>query len=304
MRSKRRRSGSRLSSCVITYSSLAWIAASTMSATVSGASERPMSSTGAARSSRSLRCAADSSPPHIATPALLQSTCTAPKASKARAASACICARSATSVRTARALTPSACASPATAAMPASSRSATTTLAPSRANRWISARPIPLAPPVTTAVRPLSSTCPPLLRPRDVVPLALRRVFENRPEDRLQDFRVGGLAQESGEPGGLGLPHRIRARVAGQCDDRGLATVHHRRHPGGEVEALDAAQMEVEDHHARTRAADELERRLTRLRHQDSRRGQQNGEELAKGVTGIRIVFDDENRTRTAAWLR
>ena len=39
-------------------------------------------------------------------------------------------------------------------AIPASSRSATTTRAPSRAKARDSARPIPLAPPVTTATLP------------------------------------------------------------------------------------------------------------------------------------------------------
>src|SRR5882724_722079 len=274
------------------------------------------------------RCVAVSRPPQAATPALLQSTCTAPNVSKARAASACTWASSVTSVRTASALTPSACASPATTAIAASSTSATTTLAPSRANRSVSARPIPLAPPVTTAVRPRSSTSTSLgigsprtagpqprdvLRlglfigsprtagpqPRDVLRLALR--LQNRPEYRLQGVRVGRLAQEGGEPGGLGPPHGIRAGIAGQCDDRRRPAAGHRRHLSGEVEAVDAAEMEIEDDHARARAADELQRRLARLRHEHARAGEENGQKLAEGTAGIRVVFDDQDRTHAAA---
>src|SRR2546425_374298 len=147
------------------------------------------------------RCVAVSSPPQAATPALLQSTCTAPNVSKARAASVCTWASSVTSVRTASALTPSACASPATAAIP------------------------------------------------------------------------------------------------GQCDDGGRAARGHRCHVRGEVEALNAAEMEIEDDHARARAADELQRRLARLRHEHARAGEEDGQQLAEGTAGIRVVFDDQDRT-------
>ncbi len=95
-----------------------------------------------------------SRPPQRATPALLQTTCTAPNSVNARSARACTSVRRLTSVFTARPRRP-AWVTPATvSAMPVSSRSATTTSAPSRAKSSASARPIPLAPPVTTAVRP------------------------------------------------------------------------------------------------------------------------------------------------------
>src|SRR5437762_11903173 len=111
------------------------------------------------------RCVAVSSPPQSATPALLQSTWTRPKASKARPARAWTEARSVTSVRTASASPPRDRIGPTTSAIPASSRSATTTRAPSRANASASARPMPEAPPVTTPTRPLSeSTATPPLR--------------------------------------------------------------------------------------------------------------------------------------------
>src|SRR6267378_1705906 len=256
------------------------------------------------------RCVAVSSAPHAATPALLQRTCTAPNASKARAASACTWGSSVTSVRTPSALTPSACASPATAAIPRSSRSATTTLAPSRANRRINARPMPLAPPVTTAVLPRNSTATPGSlyigsprtagpQPRDVLRLTLR--LQNRPEHRLQGVRIGRLAQEGGEPGGLGPPHRIRAGIAGQCDDRRRPAVGHCRHLRGEVEAVDAAEVQVEDDHARARAADELQRRLARLRHEHAGAGEEDGQQLAESTAGIRVVLHDQDRSHAAA---
>src|SRR5512132_456594 len=98
----------------------------------------------------------------MATPALLQRTWTPPKALHACSASAWTESSLRTSVLTVTALTPAFSAPAAVSAMPVSSRSATTTLAPSPANARQSARPIPLAPPVTTATLPLrfSPRCP------------------------------------------------------------------------------------------------------------------------------------------------
>src|SRR5207245_164622 len=64
------------------------------------------------------RCVARSSPPHAATPALLQRTWTTPNACQARSASAWTWPRSLTSVRTVSASMPCPRASPATAARP------------------------------------------------------------------------------------------------------------------------------------------------------------------------------------------
>ncbi len=69
----------------------------------------------------------------------------------------------------------------------------------------------------------------------------------------------------------------------------------------GEVEAVDAAEVQVEDDHAWACATDELQRRVTRLRHEHAGAGEENGEELAEGATGIRVVFDDEDRPHVAA---
>src|SRR6185436_2113907 len=100
------------------------------------------------------RWVADSSPPQRATPALLHSTWTAPISANARSASAWTCSSRLTSVLTATAALPARATSATVSAIPASSRSATTTRAPSRAKARESARPIPLAPPVTTATLP------------------------------------------------------------------------------------------------------------------------------------------------------
>src|SRR5215467_12846509 len=102
------------------------------------------------------RWVADSRPPWMATPALLQTTCTAPISDHARSASVCTDASVVTSVLTVRALVPALRMPTAVSAMLTSSISATTTWAPSPAKARESARPIPLPPPVTTAVLPLS----------------------------------------------------------------------------------------------------------------------------------------------------
>src|ERR1700722_12566110 len=84
-------------------------------------------------------------------PALLKATSTEPNASWAAAKARATSAASLTSALTNR---PPICSA---AAWPASwSRSTTTTLAPSDANRAPVASPMPLPPPVTTAVRPSS----------------------------------------------------------------------------------------------------------------------------------------------------
>src|SRR6266545_4354569 len=101
------------------------------------------------------RWVAASSPPWMATPALLQTMCTPPISAQARSARASTEASFVTSVLTVSALVPAFFTPAAVSAMPASSMSATTTWAPSPAKARQRARPIPLAPPVTTAVLPL-----------------------------------------------------------------------------------------------------------------------------------------------------
>src|SRR3954452_7623108 len=91
----------------------------------------------------------------IATPAFAQKRSTGPNASSARAIIASVWAWSETSAPKPAARSPS---SPATASAASPSRSATSTpRAPSSTNFHASARPMPPAPPVTTATLPSSS---------------------------------------------------------------------------------------------------------------------------------------------------
>jgi len=110
---------------------------------------------------------AESGPNHgsarLATPALLQTTCTAPKRSIAAAARALTAASSLTSVGTASVLPPRPAIFSEAARSAGCSTSASTTSSPARANRSANAKPIPLAAPVTTATFPaVSSMAPPL----------------------------------------------------------------------------------------------------------------------------------------------
>src|SRR5262245_44376957 len=91
------------------------------------------------------------------TPALLHSTCAAPKRSSVACASACTLASSDVSHTTGSTSVPPSASSASTARMRTSSTSASTTFIPSAANAVASARPMPLAPPVTTATFPRSS---------------------------------------------------------------------------------------------------------------------------------------------------
>ena len=90
------------------------------------------------------------------TPALLQTTCAAPKCSTVRAASAATAAPSCTSVRTASTLARPAPGGRQASTAPSgpSSTSASTTFIPSAAKRSARALPMPLAAPVTTATLP------------------------------------------------------------------------------------------------------------------------------------------------------
>ena len=113
---------------------------------------------------------AESGPNHgsawLPTPALLQTTCTAPKRSTAAAARALTATSSLTSVGTASVLAPRPAILSEAACSAGCSTSASTTSSPARANRSASASPIPLAAPVTTATFPaVSSMVPPLVRP-------------------------------------------------------------------------------------------------------------------------------------------
>src|SRR5579875_1473748 len=109
--------------------------------------------------SQSASVTSQASPP-TDTPALLQTTCTAPKASSVRCASASTSDAFDTSVGTARTRAPELASARSAAASAPCSTSASTTFIPAAANRSASARPIPLAAPVTTATRSRNSCMP------------------------------------------------------------------------------------------------------------------------------------------------
>src|SRR5688500_1316827 len=124
--------------------------------------------------------------------------------------------------------------------MPCSSTSATTTRAPSRARASAMARPIPLAPPVTTAPRARTSTLPP--------PSVGAQATQKRFQHGFELVDVGRLVQETGEAEGLGPHQRSRAQIAGQCDDGRRRNAVQTADAIGELEAVDPAQVEVEEH--------------------------------------------------------
>src|SRR4029453_4285565 len=129
--------------------------------------------------------------------------CTPPNASRARAASASTSAAFATLVGTASVSTPA----PATARAPspggARSMSASTTFIPAIANRCASARPIPLAAPVTTAALPAKSFIPCVFA-RHLAPeqgsLSLREKDRVRGCDRFAAVRHRGDKRFFGSP--------------------------------------------------------------------------------------------------------
>src|SRR5215469_7600791 len=93
-----------------------------------------------------------------ATPALLHTTCTAPKRSTAAAARALTADSSLTSVGTASVSAPKPAICRSASCNACCSTSARTTLSPVRAKRRASAKPIPLAAPVTTATFPAAGS--------------------------------------------------------------------------------------------------------------------------------------------------
>src|SRR3954451_2066753 len=120
-----------------------------------------------------------------ATPALLQTTCAAPKWSSVAAASACTDDSSETSVFTVSVSTPFAPICFAAAAKPSSSTSASTTCSPFFAKRSASARPMPLAAPVTTATLPFCNFIRPPFGPANLA----RYPLSNREEATVSTAR-------------------------------------------------------------------------------------------------------------------
>ncbi len=93
-----------------------------------------------------------------ATPALFITTSAGPQADVQASRSPSTDAHSATSHGTASTSPPAAAMAAAVSSSGGCSMSATTTLIPSAANACATARPIPLAPPVTTATLPVSAS--------------------------------------------------------------------------------------------------------------------------------------------------
>ena len=99
--------------------------------------------------------------PRLPTPALLHTRWTSPKRSRVAAASAVTSASTLTSVGTVTTSAPAAASSSPACSRTGRSMSATTSVIPSAANRLANARPMPDAPPVTTATFPASSPSDP-----------------------------------------------------------------------------------------------------------------------------------------------
>src|SRR2546425_9875832 len=64
---------------------------------------------------------------------------------------------------------------------------------------------------------------------------------------------------------------------------------------GGELEAVDAAEAEIEEDDRRSRPDGELEAVLAGLGHQHASIGKQGREVLAKGLARVGIVLDDKD---------
>src|SRR6266404_1352398 len=108
------------------------------------------------------------------TPALLKATSSRPKASTVLCRAALTSSPRVTSHLTASARPPCSSIMRAVSWLPCSDTSATTTLAPSRANASAAARPMPLAAPVTNATFPVKSALPCVS-----IRLLLRGLFRN-----------------------------------------------------------------------------------------------------------------------------
>src|SRR5215471_1200700 len=210
---------------------------------------------------------AESGPNHgsawLATPALLQTTCTVPKRSTAAAARALTAASLLTSVGTASVLAPRPAIFSEAASSAGCSTSASTTSSPARANRSASAKPIPLAAPVTTATFPavssmagflirLGFTLRRLVRPstpwnsRDAGASLLGR--PPRPGARLPDLhgsdvRQQAIADDLSELAGPVL--RRRNRQPSARSDSGRAGTRRARRLRADHDGCMADDMEV-----------------------------------------------------------
>src|SRR4051794_17764444 len=149
-------------------------------------------------------------PPGPGTPAFEKNTSIGPPASSACRTSAATSSSLLTSTRT-----PSPPISRATAAAPSPSRSATTTRAPSAAKRCASARPIPLAAPVTTACLSRSSTAGtvPVWSHERMEPMSSLDASFLHMEDRNKHMHIGGVSIFEGPPPPF---ERLEEMVAGK----------------------------------------------------------------------------------------
>src|SRR5918996_1579504 len=172
--------------------------------------------------------------PPMPTPALLHSTCAVPNRSNVAAASASTADGSRTSVTTAATSSAPNWSARASVALSSAARStsATTTRIPSRAKRWASAKPMPDAPPVTTATLPSRSSIRGTLVP--VTALDAEQL-EGHAEPAAEAL-VGGLRTMAEELLRVGVAQaRQVGGVAAQRVDTGVergGDVHGVQRPG------------------------------------------------------------------------
>src|SRR3990172_2359079 len=146
--------------------------------------------------------------PPTPTPALLQSTCTPPKVSTVNLASASMSSPRDTSVRFEATVAPFAFISLSVRSRACCSTSASTTFIPSDAKRSAIARPMPLAPPVTTATLPLSSFTPPSSSDSGFLAAPSNRLHGRRYQPaRLAILDLPPLPRARFFPGQLPHPH-------------------------------------------------------------------------------------------------
>src|SRR2546421_10384078 len=107
-----------------------------------------------------------------------------------------------------------------------SRRASITVVAPSWANRWAVARPIPLDAPVTTTTLPSSWPIPYLPRLMLVAGTGQQTGIGVDPAARTRDYRVHGLAYRRRDPVSLGQGDYGAGR---------LHALRHHRHPRQDV---------------------------------------------------------------------
>src|SRR5918997_6576775 len=185
------------------------------------------------------------------TPALLHRTWTAPWASSVASRSASTEAKSATSVTTPATSNPSSRRAATVASRTGASTSASITFMPSRAKRSPMARPMPLAPPVTTATLPARSAITvrssPVRSSLVVVRSDRRQVvvaLVGVRSDPLAGHAGDDLAPLDAAPLGKGQAHQPPHRQVGDGVEARLAQRHRPLEPGERAGRLGAVAVD------------------------------------------------------------